>query len=47
MLPTLGTMIGDRFFYIANSNWGSFASDGSMRPVEKLRDPVILKVRVE
>ena len=45
--PTLGTVVGDDFYYLANSQWASFTADGTMWPVEKLRDPLILKVRIE
>ena len=41
--PTLGTVVGDNFFYVANSQWGRF-EDGKLPPVEQLKGPVILKL---
>jgi len=41
--PTLGVLVGDDFYYIANPQWGSF-ENGKMVPPEKLSEPTILKV---
>ncbi len=41
--PTLGVIADGSFYYIANSQWGSFNDDGSIFPEEKLKSPVILK----
>ncbi len=43
--PTLGVMAGDRFYYVANSQWGSFEEDGRIWPEDRLRAPVILSLR--
>lgn len=45
--PTLGTLVGRDFYYIANSQWGSFDRDGHMWPWSKLKDPMVLKTRVD
>jgi hypothetical protein len=41
--PTLGVLVGDDFYYIANPQWGSFEK-GKMLPPDKLSEPTILKV---
>jgi hypothetical protein len=45
--PTLGTLVGARFFYVANSQWGSFDENGVLAPLDRLQAPVILDVRLE
>ena len=42
--PTTGDMMGDEFHYIANSQLRSFDEKGMIFPMEKLQDPVILKI---
>jgi DNA-binding beta-propeller fold protein YncE len=44
--PTLGVLIKDRFYFIANSQWGALDEQGGLAPVEKLKEPVILKLRL-
>lgn len=44
--PTLGLIAGDDFFYVANSQWGSVDEQGKLAPAEKLRDPVILHLKL-
>ncbi|HEX8138787.1 MAG TPA: hypothetical protein VF544_14565 [Pyrinomonadaceae bacterium] len=44
--PTLGVRVGDIFYYIANSQWGAVDDKGRLAPAEKLREPVILKVKL-
>jgi hypothetical protein len=44
--PTLGVLVRDSFYYIANSQWGSVDEKGQLAPPEKLREPVILKVKL-
>jgi sugar lactone lactonase YvrE len=39
--PTLGLMVGDRFYYVANSQWNRFV-DGELPPPEELADPRIM-----
>jgi hypothetical protein len=42
--PTLGVIVGDDLFYIANSQWGSFTKDGALWPLEKMHEPVVLRL---
>jgi hypothetical protein len=42
--PTLGVVVGNRFFYIGNSQWESARPGGQMDPAVKAEDPVILEV---
>ncbi len=41
--PTLGVVVGDVFYCIANAQWGSFDREGRIFPMEKLHEPTILK----
>lgn len=43
-VPTTGVIVNDMFYYIANAQFGSFSKDGSLFPLERLYEPVILKV---
>ncbi|MDH5305121.1 MAG: hypothetical protein OEW64_13630, partial [Gammaproteobacteria bacterium] len=40
--PTLGTIAGDDFLFVANSHWNRFGADNSLP--EDLSGPIILKV---
>jgi hypothetical protein len=42
--PTLGMVVGDAYYFVANSQWGMFDKDGVLAPVERLKAPIILKV---
>ena len=42
--PTLGVVVKQDFFYVANSQWGSFDKGGVLWPIERLREPVILRL---
>lgn len=42
--PTIGTIAGRNFVYVANSAWEKHAPDGSLRPGAVLRRPVLLSV---
>ena len=44
---TLGVIEGKDFCFIANSQWGSFDKQGNIFPVEKLKEPRILKTTLE
>ena len=44
--PTLGTIVGDEFYFIANSQWGSFDKEGHILPDDRLQEPTILKVKL-
>ncbi len=43
--PTLGVVVGDDLYYVANSQYSAFGEDGQAR-AELLKDPVILRLRV-
>lgn len=45
--PTLGVLSGGEFYYIANSQWPLFKNDGSVAPDNELKNPVILKTKLE
>jgi hypothetical protein len=45
--PTLGTLVGAHFFYVANSQWGSFDKKGVLAPLDRLEAPVILDAPLE
>ena len=40
--PTLGVVVGDRFYYIGNSQWEAARPGGQVDPAVKQEDPVIL-----
>jgi len=44
--PTLGVRVKETFYYIANSQWESVNNKGELAPAEKLREPIILKVKL-
>jgi hypothetical protein len=44
--PTHGTLVGDRFYFIANSGWDKLAADGSLKPNAALEQPVVLRVKL-
>jgi hypothetical protein len=44
--PTIGTMVGDNFVYVANSQWEKYDDNGALRPGAVLRKPVLLSVSV-
>jgi sugar lactone lactonase YvrE len=44
--PTLGVIVGDDLHYIANSQWGSFTKEGALFPLEKLHEPIVLRLRL-
>lgn len=44
--PTLGVLVKNNFYLIANSQWGAIDAQGRLAPPEKLKEPVILKVRL-
>ncbi len=45
--PTLGTIIKDDFYFVANSQWGNFTLDGKILPAEKFEEPLILKIKLK
>lgn len=44
--PTLGVVVKDAFYYIANSQWGAIDKAGQLAPTEKLQYPVVLRVNL-
>jgi tetratricopeptide (TPR) repeat protein len=44
--PTLGVLVKDNFYFIANSQWGALDEQGGIAPAEKLKEPVVLKLRL-
>lgn len=44
--PTLGAVVKDTFYWIANSQWGAIDDKGQLAPPEKLQDPIVLKSRL-
>jgi hypothetical protein len=45
--PTTGAIAGDEFYYIANSQLGSYDNEGNLWPMDKLNEVVILKTKLE
>ena len=43
--PTLGVVVGERFFFIGNSQWEAARPGGQMDPAVKAEDPAILELR--
>ena len=44
--PTLGVLVKNELYYVANSQWGSFTDDNIIFSLEKLQEPVILKAKL-
>lgn len=44
--PTLGVLVNDLFYFVANSQWGAVNQSGQLAPPEKLKDPTVLKVKL-
>lgn len=44
--PTLGVVVGRDFYYVANSQWGAVNEKGELAPPEKLREHVVLKLKL-
>jgi len=44
--PTLGVLVKDDFYFVANSQWGAVDEQGKLAPPEKLKDPVVLKLKL-
>ncbi len=42
--PTLGVIVGEAFYFIANSHWPQFDAEGNLPPPERLTPPTILRV---
>ncbi len=44
--PTLGTVVGDDFIYVGNSQWDRFDADGRLPSVEELAPPSIQRLQL-
>ncbi|HZI30119.1 MAG TPA: hypothetical protein VFD64_18250 [Gemmatimonadaceae bacterium] len=44
--PTMGTMVGENFVYVANSQWEKYDEAGGLRRGAMLRKPVLMSVSV-
>ena len=44
--PTLAVLSGDTVFYIANSQWAAIDEKGKLAADDKLRDPIVLKLKL-
>ena len=44
--PTLGVVVGNALFYVANSQWERFREDGGIDAPEELRAPLVLRLRL-
>jgi hypothetical protein len=44
--PTLGVVVKDDFFFIANSQWPLVDESGKLAPDDKLQDPLVLKIKL-
>ena len=42
--PTLGTIVGDEFLFVANSHWGRFSREGNLP--EALIGPIVLRIKL-
>jgi len=45
--PTLGVVAGKTLYYVANSQWSRFDKNGAIFPMNRLAEPVILKLELE
>ncbi|HVF57744.1 MAG TPA: hypothetical protein VM934_16445 [Pyrinomonadaceae bacterium] len=44
--PALGVLVKDDFYFISNSRWGGIDEEGRLAPPDKLKDPVVLKIKL-
>jgi hypothetical protein len=45
--PTLGVIVKDTFYFIANSQWPLVDGNGKLAADDKLREPVVLKIKLD
>lgn len=45
--PTLGTVVGEDYYYVSNSHWPRFNQDGTMTEGPPLTPPVVMKLTRE
>jgi hypothetical protein len=43
-VPTHGTLVGNSFYFLANSGWNQLADDGSLKPGGKLTSAAVLRI---
>ncbi len=44
--PTLGVLVKNDFYFIANSQWGSVNEQGQLAPADKLHKPLVLRAKI-
>ena len=44
--PTLGVVVKDDFYFVANSQWGAIDQTGHLKSIESMKDPTILKLKL-
>jgi hypothetical protein len=44
--PTHGVLVGDWFYYIANSGWDVLDEHGDLKPGEKLSSGLVMRFRL-
>jgi hypothetical protein len=44
--PTLGVLVKDDFYFVANSQWGATDKNGQIKSIEDLAEPTILKLKL-
>ncbi|MFY9611404.1 MAG: tetratricopeptide repeat protein [Blastocatellia bacterium] len=45
--PTLGVVVKDMFYFIANSQWPLVDANGRLAAEDKLQEPVVLKIKLD
>jgi sugar lactone lactonase YvrE len=45
--PTLGVLVKDTFYFVANSQWPLIDDNGKLAADDKLQDPVVLKIKLD
>jgi sugar lactone lactonase YvrE len=45
--PTLGVLVGNRFAFVANSQWNRFDKNHQLPPNAQLRPPIVLRLTLE
>jgi hypothetical protein len=44
--PTLGVLVKNVFYFVANSQWASIDQNGKLAADDKLKEPLVLKLRL-
>lgn len=45
--PALGVVVGNRFSFVANSQWNRFDQNNKLPPKDQLRSPVVLRIALD